>query len=261
MEKSVWYDDTLHIEVYRFQEVTQPFPNHFHDYYVIGLIESGVRSLQCMDRQYTVGPRNVLLFNPGDSHGCTQQDGGTLNYISLNIPEDMMTVLSERRFRVSENVIEDEEISRGIREVFCRIAEKSAELEREEALLLLIQSLEERYGVPYMQTSPDCRQEIEATCVYMQERFSEHITLEQLCRCSGLSKAALIRAFTKAKGVTPYRYLQMIRIGKAKELLERGASTSEVAMETGFADQSHFSNYFNMFIGLPPAAYRNIFKQ
>ena len=53
----------------------------------------------------------------------------------------------------------------------------------------------------------------------------------------------------------------MIRIGEAKELLEKGVSAASAAIQTGFSDQSHFSNFFNMFIGLSPAAYARIFKE
>ena len=95
----------------------------------------------------------------------------------------------------------------------------------------------------------------------MEKHFSEHITLEELCKCSGLSKSTLLRAFTKSKGVTPYRYLQAIRIDRAKALLEQGVSPIDAAIQTGFSDQSHFSNFFNMFIGLSPAAYKRIFKE
>ena len=95
----------------------------------------------------------------------------------------------------------------------------------------------------------------------MSEHFAEHITLDNLCKCSGLSKSTLLRAFTKSKGVTPYRYLQTIRIGKAKELLGKGVSSVDAAIQTGFSDQSHFTNFFHMFIGLSPAAYRRILKE
>ena len=93
----------------------------------------------------------------------------------------------------------------------------------------------------------------------MNSHFSEHISLEQLCEYSGLSKSTLLRAFTKSKGVTPYRYLQTIRINEAKKLLETGMSPLDAAMMTGFSDQSHFTSFFNMFIGLTPGAYREMF--
>lgn len=34
--KTVVYDDELRLEAYRFEGVVQPFPNHFHEYYVMG---------------------------------------------------------------------------------------------------------------------------------------------------------------------------------------------------------------------------------
>ena len=50
-----------------------------------------------------------------------------------------------------------------------------------------------------------------------------------------------------------------IRIGEAKKLLEQGLPPIEAALQTGFSDQSHFTNYFNRFIGLAPGVYREIF--
>ena len=75
-----------------------------------------------------------------------------------------------------------------------------------------------------------------------------------------MSKSALIRAFTRSKGVTPYRYLENIRVGRAKELLEQGVPPIEAALRTGFSDQSHFTNYWSRLIGLTPGAYGEIFK-
>ena len=85
------------------------------------------------------------------------------------------------------------------------------------------------------------------------------ICLDQICHLEGLSKSTLLRAFTKSKGVTPYSYLQNIRIGEAKKLLEQGLPPVEAALQTGFSDQSHFTNYFNRYIGLAPGVYREIF--
>lgn len=93
----------------------------------------------------------------------------------------------------------------------------------------------------------------------MEQHYTERIYLDQICRCVGLSKSTLLRAFTRSKGVTPYRYLENIRISKAKKLLEEGALPVEAALQTGFSDQSHFTNYFDQFIGISPGVYREIF--
>ena len=57
------------------------------------------------------------------------------------------------------------------------------------------------------------------------------IYLDQICHLEGLSKSTLLRAFTKSKGVTPYSYLQNIRIGEAKKLLEQGLPPVEAALQ------------------------------
>ena len=104
-------------------------------------------------------------------------------------------------------------------------------------------------------------QEIEKACEYMTAHFTERIYLDQICRHAGLSKSTLLRALTKEKGVTPYRYLETIRINEAKKLLSEGVPPVEAAIRTGFSDQSHFTNYFNQFIGLAPGTYREIFSE
>ena len=58
--KTVVYDDELRLEAYRFEGVVQPFPNHFHEYYVIGFVEGGERYLSCRNQEYTIGKGNVI---------------------------------------------------------------------------------------------------------------------------------------------------------------------------------------------------------
>ena len=59
--RTVAYDEDLHIEAYRFEGIIQPFPNHFHEYYVIGYIESGERSLSCKTQEYTLSKGDIVL--------------------------------------------------------------------------------------------------------------------------------------------------------------------------------------------------------
>lgn len=265
--RTVRYDEELRIEAYRLEGTRQPFPNHFHDYYVIGFVEAGTRRLSCKNKEYTVRPGQILLFNPNDSHGCSQCGDETLNYGGLNISKETMLsfaeeITGERNLPVfSENVIRNEELNASLHALHRMILEGSGEFEKEETFLLLLSLLIEQYGQPFSKTDTAHEKEIERACAFMTENFAERITLEELCKCSGMSKSTLLRAFTKAKGVTPYRYLQSVRIGEAKKLLERGVPPSDAALQAGFSDQSHFSNFFNMFIGLSPAAYGRIFKE
>lgn len=260
--RTVVYDDELRIEAYRFEGIVQPFPNHFHEYYVIGFIEDGQRILSCRNQEYTIAKGDIVLFNPGDNHACVQSDDGTLDYRGFNITKEVMLNFAEevtgRRELpgFSKNVIFDEEITSYLHPLHELVLKGSCEFGKEENLLLLISLLIQRYGQPFENCIPECRKEIEKVCVFMEQHFADRIYLDQICRYAGLSKSTLLRAFTKSKGITPYSYLENIRIGKAKKLLEQGVPPIEAAMQTGFSDQSHFTNYFNQFIGLSPGLYR-----
>lgn len=78
--RSAVYDDELHLEAYRFEGIVQPFPAHFHEHYVLGLVERGERRLSCCGKELTLRAGDLLLLNPGDSHACEQRGGETLDY-------------------------------------------------------------------------------------------------------------------------------------------------------------------------------------
>lgn len=263
--RTVVYDEELHIEAYRLEGIVQPFPNHFHDHYVIGFVEDGQRCLSCKRKEYTLVKGNIVLFNPGENHSCFQSDGRALDYRAFNISKEAMLDLTEEITGTaalpgfSENVATDEGAVCYLRPLHEMVMQGCREFEKEETLLLLLSLLIQNYGQPFEECIPECSEEIKKACEYMEEHVPSHIYLDQICRHCGLSKSTLLRAFTKTMGITPYRYLETIRINKAKKLLERGVSPMEAAIGTGFSDQSHFTNYFSRFIGLPPGMYQEIF--
>jgi len=263
--RTVVYDDELRMEAYRFEGIVQPFPSHFHEHYVIGFVEKGERVLSCRDREYAIEEGSIVLFNPGDSHACVQSDGGTFDYRGFNISKEIMLDLAEEVTGkreppgFSKNVVCDEEIACHLRTLHEMVMKGTGEFGKEETLLFLLSYLIQNYEKPSRRCIPECRQEIEKTCEYMTAHFTERIYLDQICRHAGLSKSTLLRAFTKEKGVTPYRYLETLRINEAKKLLSEGVPPVEAAIRTGFSDQSHFTNYFSSFIGLSPGVYRDIF--
>lgn len=263
--RTVVYDESLRIEAYRFEGIVQPFPNHFHEHYVIGFVENGERCLSCRNIDYTIGQGNVVLFNPGDNHACVQSDDGTLDYRGFNISKEIMLDLAEEVTGkrelpgFSKNVICDDEVICYLRPLHEMVMNGNSDFGKEENLLFLLSTLIQNYGQSFESCIPECRQEIEKACMFMEQHFTERIYLDQICRHAGLSKSTLLRAFTRSKGITPYRYLETIRINEAKKLLSNGVSPLDAAIRTGFSDQSHFTNYFTSFIGLAPGVYREIF--
>ena len=118
--RKVVYAGELGLESYYLQGTTHAFPRHFHEYYVLGLVESGQRRLFCNDKcqdNCTLHRGDILLFNPGDNHACVQLGQEAFAYRGINISQQVMLdwteEISGRRELpgFSQNVIYDKEIS------------------------------------------------------------------------------------------------------------------------------------------------------
>lgn len=92
---------------------------------------------------------------------------------------------------------------------------------------------------------------------YIQSHLSGEITIDELAASCNLSKYHFIRTFHKRTGFSPYRYVQIMRIDRAKQLLIfSNLSIAEIASEVGFGSQANFGKVFREITGTTPAAYR-----
>ncbi|NJJ36129.1 AraC family transcriptional regulator [Clostridioides difficile] len=265
-ERTVCFDKELKIEAYRFKGIMQKFPNHFHEHYVIGFIEKGQRYLSCKNKEYTTSTGDLLLFNPFDSHTCEQIDNKVLDYRCINIKPEIMKktvfeITGENYLpKFNQSVIFRSELIPLLQELHHIIMEEELDFKKEELFFFLIEQLIEEYTEPNLQFNLEKTSiEIQAVCDYLEDNYAERILLDELSAIAGMNKYSLLRNFTKLKGITPYRYLENIRVNKAKRLLENGVEPIDAAIQTGFVDQSHFTNFFKNFIGLTPKQYQNIF--
>lgn len=83
------------------------------------------------------------------------------------------------------------------------------------------------------------------------------ISLRSMAAAASLSPFHFSRMFKVATGVSPHQYVlrRRIEIG-AEMLLSRPDSIASIALELGFADQSHFTMHFKRIHGIGPAGYR-----
>lgn len=265
-QRHVYYDHDLKIEAYNLSGIVQKFPNHFHDYYVIGFIEGGRRHLWCRGKEYDTSPGDLILFNPRDNHYCAPIDGENLDYRCVNIPVDVMTDAVKEITGLEYiphftcNVVYQSDITDSLNTLYQSILHHSPRFEKEEALFFLLEQVLSEYAVPAREKdNPVSMPQIQALCNYMEEHFAESITLDDLLSMTDFGKSYLLRCFTRQIGVSPYRYLQTVRLAKAKKFLEQGFPPIEAADMAGFSDQSHFTNFFKEFIGLTPKQYQRIF--
>ncbi len=256
--RQVKHDGALGVDAVAFQDVERHFPNHVHSHYVIGLMDEGGRTLTCRDQDQTLSPGDILLLGPGVSHRC---DGQRMSYRALLIGAESMDRLGRELAGLSgppvfsAPVVRDGELFQALSLLHTRIWEDAPLPEREEQLALAMSLLLARCdGSPPAAVLPPGQ--VELVRAYLEEHWAEPVSLDDLCRVSAMSRSALLRAFSRKMGIPPYRYLQSLRVEKAKALLAQGLPTAEAALGAGFSDQSHFTRYFTQFIGIPPGAWR-----
>lgn len=91
----------------------------------------------------------------------------------------------------------------------------------------------------------------------IEARLGESLTIEELAREAGLSRFHFARAFKKATGLPPHRYVTLRRVERAKGLLRHSdLPLADVALEVGFSNQAHFTDRFHRLTGSTPNGYR-----
>lgn len=103
-------------------------------------------------------------------------------------------------------------------------------------------------------------QVVENSLVYINEHFSEPLSLDQVARNANLSPYYFTRVFTSETGMTPHQYLIAARLNSAKYLLRtNGMSIKEIAFSSGFHSESSFCSTFKKWEKVTPSEYRTQF--
>lgn len=91
----------------------------------------------------------------------------------------------------------------------------------------------------------------------LRENLEGNVRLADVAAACDLSSSHFSRAFRASFGVSPHRWLTQRRIDCAKQLLEATAvPLADVAVRSGFADQSTFTRVFHRLVGVPPGHWR-----
>jgi len=102
--------------------------------------------------------------------------------------------------------------------------------------------------------SPAVRRRI---CDYIESHLDAKISLEVLSSMAGLSPYHFARAFRQSFGTPPHGYLLQRRLERVKELIRNSElPLSEIALATGFSDQSHLARHFRRQTGMSPSIAR-----
>jgi AraC family transcriptional regulator len=92
---------------------------------------------------------------------------------------------------------------------------------------------------------------------YMKANLTQDLSILDLATLTGMSESHFSRSFKRSVGITPYQYLMQQRVERAKQLLEQQSIViSSIALDCGFANQTHLTKVFRQITGMTPKAYQ-----
>ncbi|CCO23495.1 helix-turn-helix domain-containing protein [Maridesulfovibrio hydrothermalis] len=264
---SIRYLRPKEIEGLEIQEVVNSnhsFPNHTHGFHSVGVMEAdGCYCRQPGSGSSFVRSGEIALFNPGLVHSGVLTDLNTrLTYrvFSFDNPliKKALVDLAEKDSlpEFKSIVIKDKLTTGTLTQLNLAVKARTSRLALDTALARAAAALLARH----CETVPRVPQTKEPTAVklareYLTENLSGQISLDELSKIAGLSRYHLLRVFKRATGLPPHSYHLQQRIEHAKRLLRSGTPFAETALQSGFSDQSHFTNTFRKYTGATPTQY------
>ncbi len=123
--------------------------------------------------------------------------------------------------------------------------------------ILILRIVRSQHVVPVSIDSIRMTKECAQIKEYLDNNYSEHITLETLTSLTHMNKYYMAHSFTKFTGLSPIQYLNQRRLEAACQLLrDTDFSVSDISSLTGFSSQSYFTQIFRKFYGITPIKYR-----
>jgi AraC-like DNA-binding protein len=255
-------------ELMRATYLTQTFPRHTHDGFAVGVIERGALGFYYRGENVVAPAGAINLANPDEVHtGHAATEAGwtyRMFYFDAEVLRKAACEIAGRPRNIpffQTGVIHDAYLTGIIHALHESLEEgKITRLEMESRFLWMLAQLITRHAdaSPAARDPGRERGRVRLVREYIQENYSDNISLNQLASVANLSPFHLVRVFRDEVGLPPHAYHTQVRINKAKAFLGKGWHIAPTAYETGFVDQSHFSRCFKRIIGVTPGQYSKI---
>ncbi|WP_315807840.1 AraC family transcriptional regulator [Pseudomonas sp. C9-3] len=252
------------VELLHARYIEQVFSPHVHEGFAFVMIEQGAQRFHHRGAEHFAPAGSVVLINPDEVHTGSKADEAGWRYRGF-YPElgQVSGVLEELELgkggtpSFDASVVNDPELVQALFAAHRLVDSDATVLQRQtcwrEALLLLFQ----RHGrIPEAPLAGNEPLAVARARELLGSRLMEPPSLEELAAAVGLSPFHFARVFRKATGLPPHAWLKQRRLEQARALLKQGCMPVNVAMQLGFADQSHLSRQFKQAYGVGPGEYR-----
>lgn len=264
-------------EIYRYRSTyLNEVELHHHDFYEVYLLLHGKVEYIIENHIYQVSPGDIILTSPLELHQAriaTDADAyerivlwiarGCLE--KLSTPHTSLTRCFDTTVRGHTNLLRlPGAAGVQMRSSLERLRALSLQEKQEYGNDLLAQSCFVQLMVELNQYAAQRRaaneqglsdRVVDAVLQYINEHYSENLTLDALASRFFISKYHLLRKFDAQVGTTVHRYILQKRLLNAKQLLAGGVSPSEACQYCGFGDYANFYRAFKAEYAQTPRQY------
>lgn len=233
---------------------------HYHEYFEIYYLESGERYHIVNDTLYHLKSGSFVLFPPFVMHYSYGEKDVPFKRLDLYFSKDSvmfpeLLLELEKGGRVFE-ASEDRDILTYLRNILKEQDEEKPYYENQ-MILLLNQMLIHILRGSVKLVDPTSQDRIAAIIRYLNENYTESITLNQLASRFYINPSYLCREFKKHIGSTVVQYINSMRILHAQRLLqETDQSVTEISKIVGFSNVTHFNRIYKSLTGTSPTKTR-----
>jgi AraC-like DNA-binding protein len=236
---------------------------HRHDTYAIGLTLAGVQSFGYRGTTLHSAPGQAVILHPDEVHdGRAGTEAGFRYRLAYIAPRLIQAALGDRGRPLPfarDAVTDDRRMRRAIAPALADLEAPLEDLQRDEIIADVAAALAAFDGSSGRVTAgARCFRAVAAAREFLDVNLERRIGSGEVEAITGLDRFALARHFRACLGTSPYRYLAMRRLGRARQLMLSGLSLAQTAVACGFADQSHMARQFKRAYGMPPGRWRRI---
>lgn len=236
---------------------------HFHPFSEIFYVIGGKGQFTVESDTFDVKKDDMIVVNPNVYHHEDSHGDDPLEYVVLGV-EDLTFGLNdeENSFLYQSFEKSNDDIQYYITHLLMESENKELGYETmcqklyELFLLQMIRHM--RLNLSSNPIQKPIKREIRMICYYIDQNYSEDITLDSLGKYMRMNKYYMAHEFKRCMGLSPINYLIERRIKECKSLLTTTSlSIAEISETVGFSSQSYFSQTFKKNIGMTPKQYRD----
>jgi AraC-like DNA-binding protein len=235
------------------------YKDHLHQELSIGYIEKGESVLNISGIDYYIKAGEAVIIYPYVSHKCQPIDVDNWEFTMIYIESEFykgafLNVDSTNSIGIKKfGNYEFNQIKQLSTVLKSNISGFDKEIELVKTLIQLFTNCDINI---HLQTS----KKLEPIKTFIEEHFLEVMKLKDMEEKFGINKFALIRSFKNEFNTTPNAYQLQLKANYAKHLLKSSENITDIALQSGFYDQAHFTKEFKKAYGITPLQYQRALK-